>query len=162
MLEPLSMEHSQGMFDLWSEPAVCKYSGIVRDYDQNVISMPTSTRQESDLILDFWLQAAVEGWGFRWAVVLPDHRNAFAGTLGFNSVSECAEMAYHLLPVYWGKGIMAEASRAAIEWMRGHGTTRIEAFIEPENTPSVTLAKQLGMEATDTVVAGSQRYVMSI
>ncbi|MFK7992936.1 MAG: GNAT family N-acetyltransferase [Granulosicoccus sp.] len=162
VLQPLSMKHSQGMFELWSDPAVCEFSGIVHDYDQNVIPTPTTTRQDSDRIIDFWLRAAFDGWGFRWAVVLPGHENPFAGTLGLNSLSECAEIAYHLLPVHWGKGFMAEASRKAIEWLRGHGAIQLEAFIKPENRSSITLAMQLGMKATDAFQEESQRYSMPL
>ena len=41
-LEPLSERHSSGMFSLWSDPDVCRYSGVVRDYDGHVIRMPAS------------------------------------------------------------------------------------------------------------------------
>lgn len=156
------MEHSQGMFDLWSDADVCKFSGTVTDHDRNVIEMPAATPVQSDLIIEFWLMAATDGWGFRWAVLLPDSEDAFAGTVGFNSITDCSEIAYHLLPRHWGKGIMTEASEAAIQWQRSNGASEIEAFIEPGNTPSIALARRLGMAATDTFSDGAQRYRMSL
>ena len=157
-LEPLSMRHSKGMFELWSDADVCRYSGTVTDYNQNIIKMPAVSRAESDLIIDFWLKAAEDGWGFRWAVINADN-NDFTGTVGFNSVDKCSEIAFHLVRRYWGKGIMSEASQAAIDWARDNGTQEIEAFVEPENKGSITLTERLGLKATDTFSEGAQRYV---
>jgi ribosomal-protein-alanine N-acetyltransferase len=159
-LEPLSMEYSQGMFELWSDPAVCEYSGIVRDFARNVIPMPARTRDASNKIIDFWLRAAIDGWGFRWAIVLSDPAETFAGTVGFNSLMNCSEIAYHLLPAHWGKGLMTDACRAAIEWSRANGADEIEAFIEPDNGPSIALAKRLGMVATGELSDGCERFLM--
>ena len=156
------MQHSQGMYDLWSDADVCKYSGIVKDYDGNLIDTPVAGRTKSDLIIDFWLRAVVDGWGFRWAVLLLDSDEAFTGTVGFNSLTTCSQIAYHLLPKHWGQGIMTEASEAAIDWRRGNGATEIEAFTEPKNIPAIALARRLGMIATDTVFERARRYRMSV
>lgn len=160
-LEPLSFAHSHGMFQLWSDADVCKYVGPVKDYAGAPIHMPVTTSANSDRIIDFWLKAADEGWGFRWAVLTRDPDPAFAGIVGFNALKPCAEIAYHLSPAYWGRGIMTEASKAAVDWARDHGVTEIEAFIEPENTASIALAKRLGLRATDDYSDGAQRYCKS-
>ena len=57
----------------------------------------------------------------------------FTGTVGFNSLSECSKIAFHLLPKYWGRGIMSEASIAAIEWRRIQGTC-LQLGNEPDDT----------------------------
>lgn len=161
-LEPLCDTHSDGMFRLWSDPLVCRYSGTVTDYDRNVIQMPASTRASSDRIIEFWIRAAQDGWGFRWAVIV-SCTDEFAGTVGFNSLGGCSEIAYHLLPRQWGRGVMFEASRAAVDWRRDHGASEIEAFIEPENAASIALAVRIGMRATDAFSAdGAQRYRMAV
>lgn len=157
-LEPLSMQHSEGMFKLWSDPAVCEFSGVVTDYDQNVIPMPASSQSESDRVIDFWLKAAKDGWGFRWAVI-DKETNSFTGTIGFNSVTACAEIAFHLIRDYWGQGIMSEAGKAAIDWCGQSGRTEIEAFIEPDNKGSIALSERLGLTATDVFSEGAQRYM---
>lgn len=161
IMKPLSMNHSQGMFDLWSNSDVTRYSGIVKDYDGNIIEMPARKQQDSDLIIDFWIKAAEADWGFRWAVILKSE-NVFTGTVGFNSVSDCHEIAYHLLPSYWGKGVMTESSLAAVSWAKENGALEIEAFAEPQNSPSIALAERLGMEATDTYSEGARRYKKSL
>ena len=157
-LEPISPKHSQGMFDLWSDADVCRYSGIVRDYDGNVIDLPASSCEDSNRILDFWLSAAADGWGFRWAVLLLGSAEWFTGIVGFNSVKDCSEIAYHLIPTFWGQGVMTEAAGAAIDWQRGNGVTEVEAFIDPENTAAIALAARLGMTGTDQYRDGARRY----
>ena len=160
LLEPLAMKHSQGMFELWRHFEVQKYSGIAVDQNGLKINMPAKATDDSDRLIGFWLKAAQDGWGFRWGILLEE--NVFVGHIGFNSLAECAEIAYHLNPNYWGDGIMLEAAHAAINWQRGCGATEIEAFIEPENAASIALAKRLGMHATKEFSEGAQRYLMSL
>lgn len=158
-LVPLDASHSAGMFRLWSDPDVCRYSGVVTDRHGTIIEMPAASAHESNRIIEFWLDAAADGWGFRWAVVISGSEEAFAGTVGFNSLTACSELAYHLLPEFWGHGIMAQACRTAIGWRCSRECSEIEAFIEPGNRASIALALRLGMEATDTFYEGAQRYV---
>ena len=153
------MTHSEGMFELWSDADVCRYSGVVKDYDGNVLPTPIQTQAHSDLIIDFWLRAAADEWGSRWSVLLS---NQFVGTIGFNSLTDCAEIAYHLIPNYWGMGIMTEAYTAASKWAVTRGVTHLEAFIEPENEGSKALAQRMGMQSTGEVSEGAERYVSAI
>ena len=158
-LTPVSTEHSDGMFELWSDPGVCRYSGVVKDYDGNVLATPIKTQAHSDLIIDFWLRAADDGWGFRWAVLL---EGEFSGTIGFNSLQTCAEIAYHLIPKHWGKGIMAEAFIESSRWAAAQGITELEAYIEPDNDGSKTLAMRMGMQPTGQLSEGAERYFSAI
>ena len=155
------MAHSADVFKLWSDPAVCRYSGTVRDYDGNVIAMPAASSDHSDRIIDFWIRAAEDGWGFRWAAKLNGEAGQFVGMIGFNTLTTCAEIAYHLLPAYWGRGFMTEAAFAAANWVRANGSTELEAFIEVGNTASIALAERLGMTAMDQFSGGAQRYSVS-
>ena len=157
-LEPLAMSHSSGVFELWSDPEVCRYSGVVRDYAGEVINMPAASSNDSDRIIDFWIRAAEDGWGFRWAVLTNKDGGRFAGMIGFNSLTACAEIAYHLLPGQWGNGIMTEAAGAAVDWVKRNGSSELEAFIEPENRPSAALAERLGMTATGAFSEGAERF----
>ncbi|MCR9278063.1 MAG: GNAT family N-acetyltransferase [Pseudomonadaceae bacterium] len=163
-LVPLTQAHSAGMFALWSDSRVTRYSGPVNDYDGNAIAMPAATTQDSDLIIDFWLRAAEDGWGFRWAIM---HRsdtgaNRFAGTVGFNALAQRAEIAWHLLPEFWGRGIMSAACGLAIEWLAETNATEVEAFIEAANTKSIALATRLGMNAAGYSNDGADQYLMPV
>ncbi|MEQ8734877.1 MAG: GNAT family N-acetyltransferase [Rhodospirillaceae bacterium] len=161
-LEPLSFAHSHGMFQLWSDADVCKYVGPVKDYAGAPIHMPVTTSANSDRIIDFWIKAAKDGWGFRWAVLTCEPDCAFTGIVGFNTLKPCAEIAYHQLPALSGKGFMTEACHAAIGWVHEQGASEVDAFIEPDNAASVALATRLGLSATDTYSDGARRYRMSV
>ena len=159
-LEPLSMDHSEGMFQTWRHGQVQQYSGKAVDENGDEIDLPAKSRADSDRLISFWLKAAADGWGFRWAVLLAGE-DVFVGHIGFNSLSACSEIAYHMNPRYWGKGLMSEAAEAAIGWRRDAGATEIEAFIEPQNTPSIALAERLGLRPTEAFNEGARRYRMS-
>ncbi len=159
-LEPLSMDHSVGMFAMWQQAAVQEYSGPAQDEFGVEISLPAQSRQDSDRLISFWLKAARDGWGFRWAI-LRSEDNAFVGHVGFNSLDVCSEIAYHMNPVFWGRGLMTEAAGLAIDWRIRTGANEIEAFIEPENAGSVALALRLSMRPTSEFSDGARRYLLS-
>lgn len=154
----LSFDHSEPMFRLWSHPEVCRYSGTVTDYDRNEIPMPAATPRDSDKIIDFWEQAAADGWGFRWAILLRSN-DQFVGHVGFNSLGEVSEIAYHLHPDNWGQGLMSEAVGAAIAWAQASmPETVLEAFVEPANLSSVRLVHRLGFSATGRISEGAECF----
>jgi RimJ/RimL family protein N-acetyltransferase len=160
VLEPLSHEHSAGMFELWSRQEVWLYSGPATDVTGGAIELPAPSRAESDKILEFWLGRAEEGTGFRWAVLL---EQLFIGAAGFNSIGSCSEYAYHLHPEYWGRGLMLEASRLALSWLSSRdGCVAADAFIEPANLRSVALAERLGFVRTGEHMHGTDRYVLQL
>ncbi len=160
-LEPLSMAHSTDMFHMWRQPEVQQHSGPAQDEHGEAIQLPALTREDSDKLIRFWIKAAEEGWGFRWALLLKA-QGTFVGHLGFNSLSTCSEIAYHMNPEFWGRGLMTEAAQIALSWRRDDGAREAEAFIEPENTASIALALRLGFAATGTFAEGAQRYHKSL
>ena len=160
-LEPMSLAHSQGMFEMWCQPAVQEYSGPAKDVYGDIIQLPARTPRDSDKLICFWEKAAMDGWGFRWVLLLKDD-NSLVGHIGFNSLSPCSEIAYHMNPKYWGQGYMTEAAKAALEWRKAGGATGVEAFIDPRNTNSIAVAFRLGMNATNDFSEGARRYRMSL
>lgn len=162
LMVPLAVAHSRLMFDLWSDPEVCRYSGAVSDYEGKPLAMPAASAAVSDRIIDFWERATADGWGFRWAI-LDRETGSSMGIVGFNGVGPASEIAYHLLPTQWGGGFMFEACEAAIDWRAARGgCTELEAFIEPANGRSIALAGRLGLCATDKMVDGARRYVRQL
>jgi len=158
-LQPLSNAHSDGMFALWSCPEVCRYSGIAKDNQGQLICLPARTAADSDKILQFFLQRAASGVAFRWAL-LKRSDGAFIGAAGFNSIGVCSEYAYHLHPTHWGNGLMTEASRVALRWLFSDPARKsAEAFVVHENVRSIRLAERLGLASTDTIRDSARRYV---
>jgi len=141
VLEPLGPHHSAGMFRLWSQEAVCRHSGPAEDAAGRPIRLPARTPADSDGILDFFIRRAARGLGFRWAML---EGPQFVGAIGFNHLTPRAELAYHLHPDAWGRGLATEATEAALAWAAGRGDVlEAEAFIEPANTASIRLAERL-------------------
>jgi RimJ/RimL family protein N-acetyltransferase len=85
--------------------------------------MPVQTSDDSDRLIGFWLKAAQNDWGFRWGIIFVD-KDALVGHIGFNSLSECSEIAYHMNPKYWGNRFMTEEARAAISWRHSSGAAK--------------------------------------
>jgi len=158
LLQPLTLAHSQGMFGLWSQPEVCRYSGSAQDVAGDEITLPAISAVDSDKIIVFFLHHQALGNGCRWAI-LNAASNRFQGIVGFNSLSEPAEIAYHLNPAFWGQGVMLEACRSVLDWVTKTGRcTTLEAFVDPENVASGRLASNLGMRAMSDGREGAVRY----
>ncbi len=155
---PLSMAHGAGMFALFSDPAVCRYSGQARDVEGHDIVLPARRQADSDRIIGLFLAGAAQGGWFRWAV-LRRGDGRFMGAVGFNRLGEVSEIAYHLLPEFWGGGVMREAAGAALEWVRGRpGVRVVEAHIQAANHRSIALAVCLGFHVAGQDGEGRLRY----
>jgi RimJ/RimL family protein N-acetyltransferase len=59
---------------------------------------------------------------------------------------EDVEVAYMLLPEFWGAGYATEAARASRDWAFAQlGVDRVVSFIVTQNRPSIAVAKRNGM-----------------
>src|SRR5262249_29724767 len=55
------------------------------------------------------------------------------------------EIAYALLPRYWGRGLAVEATRAVMTWgVRWLGLTGLRASIDASNVASIRVLEKLG------------------
>ena len=162
VMEPLSMAHGDGMFALFADPEVCRYSGRARDREGHEIVLPLARREDGERIIGLFLAGVAQGWGFRWAVLRRGDRR-FMGAVGFNRLGEVSEIAYHLLPEFWGGGVMGEAAGAALGWLQGRpGHRVVEAMIQVGNRGSIRLAEGLGFHAVDEDGAGRMRYMLRL
>jgi [ribosomal protein S5]-alanine N-acetyltransferase len=60
---------------------------------------------------------------------------------------EDVEVAYMLLPEYWGVGYATEAAQACRDWAFANlGVDRVVSFIDTKNRPSIAVAKRNGMK----------------
>ena len=82
---------------MWSSPEVCRYSGPAMDLSSRPIRLPAESPTDSDKILEFFLSRKQDGTGFRWALISLDS-GSFVGAVGFNSLGEVCELAYHMDP----------------------------------------------------------------
>lgn len=147
---------------MWSHPEVCFYSGPAVNLVGKPIVLPSRSPKDSDQIIDYFLDGQKQGTCFRWALILGADES-FVGTIGFNVLGELAEIAYHMRPDYWGRGLMTEAAVEALRWVHeASGAMAVEAFIEPENTASIRIARRLGLSPTGEHTDGADRYYRAL
>jgi [ribosomal protein S5]-alanine N-acetyltransferase len=84
-----------------------------------------------------------------WAIALKS-TDELIGTIclfNFSDDNSKAEIGYELLPEFWGKGIMKEASEKVIEFGIHHiSLTSIEAYTHIENESSTRLLEKLNFK----------------
>jgi len=158
-MEPLTMAHSASMFALRSLEEVWRYAGPAVDAEGLPIGLPAASPADSDRIIEFFVWRAGTGLGFRWAL-LTEPDGIFVGAMGFNHLGTCPELAYHLHPDTWGQGVMAEACRAGLAW--ASGASQVQAFIDPANIASISLAEGLGLRTSGEMLEDALRYVADL
>jgi ribosomal-protein-alanine N-acetyltransferase len=80
-----------------------------------------------------------------WAITLrgADEMIGYVGFWRWMKEHSRAEIAYALLPHYWGKGIMAEAFKEVTRFgFEEMGLHSIEANVNPGNMPSIKLLEK--------------------
>jgi len=161
-LEPINISHSMGMFELWSHPKVCEYSGPAVDLEGDQIQLPALTPADSDKIIHYFVKYQHSLEKVRWAMISKVN-SSFVGAVGFNSLNRCPELAYHLHPNFWGKGLMSEGCSTIIAWASTSlEPYSIEAFVDPANIPSINLLKRLKFNPTGKIREGCEHYVLSV
>ncbi|MBC5994967.1 GNAT family N-acetyltransferase [Pontibacter cellulosilyticus] len=107
------------------------------------------TLEEVQEQMEFYENLIAESTGVWWAFSLQGS-DELIGACGFSSVEEGhlkAEIGFWILPAYWGKGYIAEAAKAIIEYgFNEMHLNRIEAIVEGGNVQSESVLKKLGFE----------------
>jgi len=97
-----------------------------------------------------FLRNAVDWWEagkeFNWVISLRGTDEAI-GMIGAAPKNFKVEVGYVLARDYWGRGIMTEAGRAVVDWLRSREEIwRIGATCHVENLASARVLEKLGME----------------
>ncbi|MBM7579172.1 GNAT family N-acetyltransferase [Jeotgalibacillus terrae] len=138
-LVALTKEHTQFIFDHFSDPVVCRFL-----LDEEVY---TEMEEAENFIL--YNAYHPKKNHNRWAITLKDSGDMI-GTCGFHQwdrYNNIAEIGYDLTPDQWGKGYGREAVTGMIE----HGfqymkLNRIEAYAAKGNSASMRLLEKLGFK----------------
>ncbi len=71
------------------------------------------------------------------------------------------EIAYSILPQFWGKGYAGEAARTLIKFAQKHlDADQLVSIIDLENHPSIQVAKKIGFKELRTIdFEGEQVYL---
>jgi len=137
LLQPLTIEHTDFIFQHFSNPAVAKYL---------LDEPPVTEYSQAQEIVRFYLEPIGKTYN-RWIIVHKSKHQPI-GTCGYHKWDKRnfrAEIGYDLDPDFWGQGYMTEALRAVI----GNGfdkmrLNRIEALVYIKNMPSIHLLQKLG------------------
>ena len=136
-LRPYRHADVDAMFRLYSDPLVMRYWSFP----------PWTELAQAEAYLQRVLGEMAEGRVLPWAVANRDDDRLIGTTtlFAFDAVQGRAELGYSLDPKCWGKGLAAEALRLALV----HGfdalrLRRVEADVDPRNTPSCRLLERLG------------------
>ncbi|MCB2171161.1 GNAT family N-acetyltransferase [archaeon] len=133
----------QPMFDIHTDPDVMRYYGV----------KPYDTLDKNKKHLDWLTKLHREEIGLRWIITLKDE-DTYIGDVGFydwEKKHSRAEIGYILGKQYWGKGIMTEAIKAALDYgFNEMNLNRIQALIDPRNNASKRVAEKHGFQHEGT------------
>lgn len=138
ILREITLDDTEAMFRLYSDPDVLKYTGEVPIASVAAMQQAIQTR-----ITNY----KKHGYG-RWATFLKKD-NQFIGWSGLAYLPEFDEidLGYRFFPQYWGLGYATEASQAILHY--GFETLdlgRIIAIAMKENKASIRVMEKIGMQ----------------
>lgn len=136
-LRPLRTEDASPLFAMYSDVEFMRYWSfpVMKRYEQAVDYVARR------------MQGSVTQTEIFWAIDLTATNETIGTCCLFNAdlVSKRAEIGFGLHRPFWGRGYMTEAARAAVDCafdlLRLH---RLEAEIDPRNTPSARVLERLG------------------
>ena len=140
ILRELTAEHAADGFRLYGDPLVAKYLGGTPP-----VSVEDQARRFAGHHERYW-----EARGYGLMAVFEKDGGAFVGICGhlhweIDGVDE-VEVAYALLPDFWGKGYATEAARAlADDAFARLGCERVISLVMPQNAASANVAQKNGM-----------------
>jgi RimJ/RimL family protein N-acetyltransferase len=75
-----------------------------------------------------------------------------------NVESRISDVAWVVGPAYQGRGFAREAGESMLALLRANGAAGFTAYINPENRPSESVARAIGLAPTREMRAGERRW----
>ncbi|MCB1049337.1 MAG: GNAT family N-acetyltransferase [Acidobacteria bacterium] len=127
------------LFEIFSDPQAMRY------WSSPPMTDPRQAEQLVANIQAFYEQGSLFQWGIQH---LTDNR--IIGTCTLNHIDLAqgrADVGYALHPQYWGQGLMREALNRLFQYaFLALGLRRLEADVDPRNTPSISILKRMGFQ----------------
>ena len=136
-------EDAEAFFKLNSDPEVLRFVP-----DKALLNV----EQARQLLIDHPI-ADYRKYGFgRGACILKStgEQIGFAGLKYLEELGE-VDVAYRLLPKYWGQGLATEAALASVRFGWDLGLKRIIGLVMPKNIASVRVLEKTGLRYAETV-----------
>ena len=137
-LRRLTLEDADLMLAVWNDPAFLEHVG-----DRGIRTLEDAQRTLADGAFRLYEKY---GYGpFRVALRDGDRPIGTCGLFRREGFDD-PDIGWSVLPEHCGRGFAYEAAQAVLKFgFDDIGLTRITAFISAENTPSLGLAKKLGL-----------------
>ena len=141
ILRPFTLEDAQPVFDNWaSDPEVAKY-----------VTWPAHGSVDvTKNLLENWVMSYENPDCYNWAITLKEKGNDPIGNISAVHVGdspESAEIGYCMGRAWWGRGIMAEALKAVIDFFMAEvGANRVYARHDTANPNSGKVMTKAGMK----------------
>ncbi|SDK54357.1 GNAT family N-acetyltransferase [Microbulbifer yueqingensis] len=120
---------------LFGDPEVVRFMAISR----------LRSRTEAELFLQSIVEGFQEGSLYQWGVELDGQLVGTCTLAGINRDNRHAEIGFALDPARRGRGVMVRAVRPLLDFAFGQlDMHRIEADVDPRNTPSIRLLEKQG------------------
>ncbi len=153
-LEPLRIEHAEEMFTVLADRELYGYIGGGPPSVEEL-----RTRCERQVVGHS--PDGGQGW-LNW-VIRARETEASVGTVQA-TLSRVrgrlsAELAWTIAVADQRRGYATEAAEGMLRWLRVRGVDRFTAHIHPEHEASMTVARRLGLSATDLMNDGETRWV---
>lgn len=152
-LEPLAVEHATEMVGVLADPSLYEYTGgeapsgeqLRRRYATQAVGRSEDGSQ---------------GW-FNWIVKL----QCDGTPVGFVQATVHrkrrgleGDIAWVISPAHQGQRIASEATEAMIGWLKANGVSRFVAFVHPEHSASMGVARNQGLHPTSVIEDGEVRW----
>jgi RimJ/RimL family protein N-acetyltransferase len=152
-LEPLTVTHAPEMVDVLADASLYEYTAgeaptlerLERRYEAQSVGHSEDGSQ---------------GW-FNWIVKL----TAIDSPIGFVQATveqygpeRMAYIAWVISPSHQGLGLASEAATGMTSWLRSAGVTRFAAYVHPEHSASMGVARNQGLHPTPDMDDGEIRW----
>lgn len=154
-LEPLQVHHAEEMALLLDDPGLHVFIG----------GEPATVEALRDRYRRQVVGHSVEG-SQRWLnwVVRRRADGRAVGTVQATVVEEAgrlaAEVAWVIAADYQRQGYAREAAQVMVTWLQQRGADDIVAHVHPQHHASMSVAREVGLAPTTSVVDGEVRWVM--
>lgn len=146
ILRPIELGDAESVFSYAKNPNVCRFT--LWEAHQSV---QDSLNYIKDYVFDYYSKGVPEPFG----IALKNNPQKIIGTVGCFWTSKQAramELAYAIAEEHWGKGLVAEASEAVMNYcFKEFELKRIQARCKTENQGSRRVMEKVGMTFEGTL-----------
>ncbi len=152
-LEPLTAQHAPEMVDVLADASLYEYTGgeapsleqLERRYEAQSVGHSEDGSQ---------------GW-FNWIVKLKDGDAPIGfvqATVEQKGQELVAYIAWVVSPSHQALGLASEAATGMTSWLRSKGVTGFAAYVHPQNSASMGVARNQGLHPTPEMDDGEIRW----